>query len=119
MNSRQEREFQVNEYAPVPVPRKRSWLRRHWLSGAFVCTLLGVATYTGMTFYETEAHLQQVRFAKEELRTQLSDANRRNQELQQEINRVNSDEYMEQMAKKLGFARPNETIFQKGSGKGN
>jgi cell division protein FtsB len=95
---------------------RRNWLRRHWLSGAFVCTLLGVASYAALNFYETELKLQHVRATKEQLRVQLDEATRRNQELDQELSRLSGDEYMEQMAKKLGYSRPNETVFQKDKG---
>lgn len=94
----------------------RHWFRRHWLSGVFVCTLLGVASYAALNFYETEIKLQHVRATKEELRAQLDEATRRNQELDVELGRLSSDEYMEQMAKKLGYSRPNETVFQKDKG---
>lgn len=117
MNSPRSREFPVETYAPAPVHRKRgSWLRRHWLSGAFVCLIFGVASYAAMNFYDTEVKLQQVRATKDELREKLEVTRRRNQELDAELQKLNSDEYMEQMAKKFGYSRPDETVFQQGSG---
>jgi cell division protein FtsB len=114
MSSPRPREFHMKEptYAPVPVPRKRSLLRRHWLTGAFVLTLVAVAGFAGRTFRDTEAKLHEVRQERSGFEEKLQAAQRKNQVLSQELKQMSSDEYMEMMAKKLGFVNANETVYQ-------
>lgn len=116
MSTPRPREQQVDmDYAPRPVHRpKRSWLRRHWLSGAFVLTLAGVSTFAMRNFYETQAKLEQVRETRAQLEQQLEAAKRENEALEAKHKQVTSDAYMEQLAKKMGFVYKNETVYQKG-----
>jgi cell division protein FtsB len=114
MSSPKQREFHNEEqfYAPAPAPRKRSFLRRHWLTGAFVMTMVMVAGFAGKTFLDTEAKLHDARQERAVYEDKLEEAKRKNQALSQDLKQLSSDEYMEMMAKKLGYVNANETVYQ-------
>ncbi|HYG60919.1 MAG TPA: septum formation initiator family protein [Symbiobacteriaceae bacterium] len=105
--------------APAPVRRQRpNLLRRHWLTGAFVCTLCGVLVYTGHNFYETELKLQQVQQANAQLEDQINALKRKKELLDGQIRQVKSPEYLEVQARKQGFVKQGEIMFQQGSSPG-
>lgn len=110
--------WEHEESAPVSVKRrKRNMLRRHWLSGALICGLLGVAGYTCTLLYQADLRHKQVQATRAELEAELQEARRHNQNLQAEMARVSDDQYMEMLAKGIGFVYPHETVHQKGSTK--
>jgi cell division protein FtsB len=105
--------------APAPVKRqKRNLLRRHWMSGALVFAAFGIAAYTGVHVYGVESRLSEVRAARLELDARVQEEQRRNQTLDSQLAKVAGDPYMEKLAKEMGFVYPGETVYQKGTGKG-
>lgn len=110
---------ELRDKAPAPVRRqKKNLLRRHWLSGALFFGLLGFMGYTGMNLYEAELKLQEVRKTRAELDEAILESRHKNQQLKEQLQRVSEDAFMELMAKNMGFAYPNETMYQTGSDKG-
>lgn len=107
-----------NEHAPGPVRRQKgNLLRQHWLTGAFVFGLLGITTFTGVHFYQTELRLADIRDERAQWDQKVEDARRQNDTLKQEINRVTSDPYMELKAKTMGYVYKNESVYQSTAGK--
>jgi cell division protein FtsL len=96
--------------------QKRSFLRQHWLTGAFALSLMGAAAFAGMQLYRTELRLLEVERERAKVEAQVQAARRKNEALEQKLKQVSSDEYMEYMAKSMGFYYANETVYQKGSG---
>lgn len=126
MNSPRQREFHDHDneheqsYAPGPVIRKkRSWLRRNWLTGAFICTLGVAAAATVLNFYETEVKLQHARAESATYQARLDAAQRKSRDLADQLKQISSDEHMEMMARSNGYVMPNETVYHKGSSPGN
>jgi|GEM_PF-1368075 len=116
------RETHVTEHrpaptAPVTVRPKRNLLRRHWLTGASIFLALGVAAYTGMHYYDGYLRLSQVESERLSMQVKLQEAQAKQQNLQDRLGRVKSDEYMEYMAKSMGFVYPQETVYQTGKSK--
>lgn len=106
--------------APGPVRRpKGNPLRRHWLTGAFVVGLVGVLSFTGLQVYEADQRLNEVRQTRSQVEAELKAARETNARLEETLEKVSSDEYMELMAKKMGFTKPNEKVYQTSSPKGN
>lgn len=113
------REFTEAVAAPVPVRRqKSSLLRRHWLTGAFVCGLLAISGYTAQQFVVAQAKLQHVRETRAEMESRLQEARFEREALAGEFQRVTSDGYMLLKAKELGFIFPHEKAFQRGPSPG-
>lgn len=105
--------------APVPVRRpKRNLLRRHWLSGALIFTLVAVSAYSAQSFFETERQLQEVRARAAKLDQEIEAKKRLSKELDDRIAQISSDQYLEYLAKSMGYVYPNESVYQKGTGKG-
>jgi cell division protein FtsB len=105
--------------APAPVKKqKRNLLRRHWLSGALAFTILGLAAYTGGHVYRVESKLRQVRATRVEIQARVAEESRRKESLGSQLSKVASDAYMEKLAKEMGFVYPGDTVYQKGTGKG-
>jgi cell division protein FtsB len=117
MSAPTHREFQ--ERASVPVRRqRRNLLRRHWMSGALLFSVLGVMGYTGTNLYRAQLRLQQVSSTRAELEVRLLEERRRNETLTSQLTKVTSDPYMEKLAKEMGFVYPGESVYQHGAGKG-
>ena len=115
MNAPQRTPREFNEDAPGPVHRrKRNLLRRHWLTGAFICGVMAIMGHSGVQLYQTETKLDDVRAQHRELDGRIAEARRRSASLQADLDRVSSDANREVMAHQLGFIRPNETVYQKG-----
>ncbi|MFZ5817495.1 MAG: FtsB family cell division protein [Bacillota bacterium] len=106
--------------APAPVRRlKGNPLRRHWLTGAFVVGLVGVISFTGVHLIRAGDRLEEVRQTRLQVEAELKEVRQKNARLQETLEKVTSDEHMELMAKKMGFTKPNEQVYQTGSPKGN
>lgn len=109
-----------DDHARAPASgrrQKRNPLRRHWLSGALIFGVVGLAAYTGMQLYQADIKLQQVRATRAQLEARLQEERLRNQTLVTHLAQVTSDPYMELLAREMGFIYPGETIYQKGTGK--
>lgn len=105
--------------APAPVRRsKGNPLRRHWLTGAFVFGLMGVISLTGLQVYRADQRLNQVREHRAQIEIELREMRQKNARLQETLDKATSDEQMELTAKKMGFTKPNEKVYQTGSPKG-
>ncbi|HYF93077.1 MAG TPA: septum formation initiator family protein [Symbiobacteriaceae bacterium] len=101
--------------APAPVRRpKRNLLRRHWLSGALIFVLAGLSVYSARSFFETEKQLTEVRARAAQLDQELSMKQRQVQALDDKLQQMTSDQYMEYLAKSMGYIYPGETVYQKG-----
>lgn len=106
--------------APAPVRRpKGNPLRRHWLTGAFVVGLMGVISLTSLQVYQADQRLEQVHETRARVEAELKEARQKKARLQENLEKVTSDEYMELKAKEMGFTKQNEKVFQTGSPKGN
>lgn len=92
----------------------RSLIRRYWMSGVLVFGMAGLMIYGGKYLYRTELRLQEVRLTRLELEAQLEEERRRNQLLQAQLEKMTSDEFMEVMAKEMGFVYPGETVYRTG-----
>lgn len=107
------------KHAPALVRRqKRSLLRRHWLTGAFVFGLFVMAGYTATHLYHADQRLREVRESREQLAAKAQDSRWRNQNLQDELGRVTSDAYMILKAKEMGFVFPEEQVYHKSQAAG-
>jgi len=106
--------------APAPVRRpKRNALKRHWLSGALIFALATVSVYSGKSFFQTERELEGVRARAAQLDQEIELKQRQVKALEDKVQQMSSDQYLEYMAKSMGYVYPNETVYQKGAGKGN
>ena len=92
--------------------QKPSLLRKHWLTAAFVFSLLGVVGYLGQQFYLVEVRLHEARTTRADLDAKVEEAQKVSQRTEAEIARVSDDRYRELMAKSLGFIHPYETVYQ-------
>ncbi|HEY3369059.1 MAG TPA: septum formation initiator family protein [Symbiobacteriaceae bacterium] len=115
MNAPQRPPREFYEDAPVPVQRrKRNLLRRHWLTGAFICGVVVIMGRSSAQLYQTETKLQDVRVQHKELDARIDEARQRGATLQAELDRAGSAANLEVRAKQLGFIHPDETVYQKG-----
>lgn len=105
--------------APPVRKAKGNPIRRHWLTGAFVFALAGGISFAGLQVYQAEQRLNEVLAARAKVESELRDATQKHERLQETLQKVTSDEYMELLAKKMGFTKPNEKVYQTGSPKGN
>jgi cell division protein FtsB len=104
--------------APERVRRtKLSGFRRYWLSGALILVACGVSTYTLSYLFKAQAKLVVARASRAQLEDKLRDERQKNRNLVAQLSTVTTNESMELAAKNTGFVFPNETIFQKNSGK--
>lgn len=104
--------------APAPVRRpKRNLLRRHWLSGALLFALAGLTVYSARSFFETETQIKQVQSRAAALDQEIEMKQRQLKALDDKIQQMSSDQYMEYLAKTMGYVNQNETLYQKGSAK--
>ncbi|HEY8346241.1 MAG TPA: septum formation initiator family protein [Symbiobacteriaceae bacterium] len=93
----------------------RSLVRRHWLTGVFVFSIVGLVAYSGQYLYRTEVRLREIRTTRMQLEAQLAEEMRRNQMLQARLAEITSDAYMEVLAKEMGYVYPGETVYQPGN----
>jgi uncharacterized protein HemX len=104
--------------APERVRRtKLSGLRRYWLSGALILVACGVSTYTLSYLFQAQAKLAVARASRTQLEDKLQEERQNNRNLVAQLSTVTTNGSMELAAKNSGFVFPNETIFQKNSGK--
>jgi len=101
------------ESAAVAVRRqKRGLLRRHWLSAALIFSCVGLTVLVGRQFLSAQQRLQAARVRRAQLEARLDDALHTKKALEAHLAKVTSDSNMELMAKSLGYAYPNERVFQ-------
>lgn len=111
---------QVDSSAPAPVRRpKRNALKRHWLSGALILSLAAVSVVSAKSFYATEQQLKLVNARAEQLDQEIEMKQRQVKALDDKIEQISSDAYLEYLAKTMGYVYPDETVYQKGAPKGN
>lgn len=117
---RQIQDDQFDSSAPAPVRRpKRSALKRHWLSGALILSLAAVSVVSAKSFYATEQQLAAVNARAAQLDDEIEMKQRQVKALNDKIEQISSDAYLEYLAKTMGYVYPNETVYQKGAPKGN
>lgn len=99
--------------AAVQVRRQKpSLLRKHWLTAAFIFSIIGAVGYLGLQFHQVEVRLHEARATRGELEAKVREARTAGQRTEAEIARVSDDRYRELMAKSLGFIYPHETVYQ-------
>lgn len=99
--------------AAVAVRRQgRSLLRRHWLSAAFIFTCVGLTVFVGQQFVSAQQRLQAARQRRQQVESHLDDALSAKKALEADLAKVTTDSSMELMAKSMGYAYPNEKVFQ-------
>lgn len=99
--------------AVVSVRRQKpSLLRKHWLTVAFVFSMIGAVGYLGLQFYQVEVRLHEARTTRAGLESKVRAAQKVSQRTEAEIERVSDDRYRELMAKSMGFIHPYETVYQ-------
>lgn len=113
MNAPKVRAVESNASAPVRKQRGNS-LRRHWLSGAFVFVVMGAVGYAGLQIYEADQRLEAARQHRAEVEVELKELRLKNANLDETLQKVTGDEYLELMAKNMGFTRPNEKVYHTG-----
>ncbi|MDF2626768.1 MAG: hypothetical protein K0R39_599 [Symbiobacteriaceae bacterium] len=113
-------DHQADSGAPGPVRRpKRNALKRHWLSGALIIALGAVSVVSLKSFYATEQQLEAVNARAAQLDQEIETKQRQVKALDDKMSQMTSDQYLEYLAKTMGYVYPNETVYQKGDPKGN
>lgn len=101
--------------------RRHGPVRKYWLSVALAATCLSAGTYVASLFAAQNSVMAALEAEQAALSRQLEAARDRNQKLKQEILRLQTDEYIETVAREqLGYIRPGEIPYMaldKGSGK--
>lgn len=92
--------------------QKPNLLRKHWLTAAFVVSIIGAVGYLGLQFYLVEVRLHEARTTRAVIEAKVREAQTVGQRTEAEIERVSDDRYRELMAKSLGFIHPYETAYQ-------
>lgn len=92
--------------------RRGYGLRPYWLTIALAALGLTAGTYVVNLFGAQEARMAAVRAEQASLVRRLEAARQRHQQLQAEIARLQTDEYIETVAREqLGYIRPGETPY--------
>lgn len=97
---------QVKQTRRAAKPKRRFKFRfGRWLA------IAGIA-YALVVFGSQEVHLFQMRSEMTKLRSRIQEVQTDNQRLQQEIQQLNSDAYIEKAAREeLGMVKANETTY--------
>lgn len=96
--------------------KKRGW-RRNWLTWIGLACVGGILGWMGLSMARVEAQLRQVRSERETLQRQVAEKRRYWDRLQEDAKLQKSDEFMELMAKSLGYTYPGEQLYQSGTRK--
>ena len=76
------------------------------------CIIISVLVYTAVTFFNQQKILNTYSANKSEIQKKLSEAKKESEKLVQTKNNVNSNEYIEKVAReKLGMYLPNERVY--------
>ncbi|MDO4744235.1 MAG: septum formation initiator family protein [Clostridia bacterium] len=85
------------------------------VSGKTVAKALGilaVCIYVACTFVKQQITLSKCDDVADEYRAKIAEAQAENQKLEDELEKADTDEYLEQIAReKLGLVKPNERVF--------
>lgn len=74
--------------------------------------LIAIGIYAIVTFFNQQSVLNTYANNKEELNTQIQEAKQQNEKLKQKKENVNSEQYIEEMAReKLDMYLPNERVY--------
>lgn len=96
--------------------RKRGW-RRHWLTWISLLCVGGLVGWIGLSLVKVESRLSELRAQRVAQEKTLEEKKRRLERLQEDAKLQQTDEYMELMAKSLGFTYPGEQVYQSGTRK--
>lgn len=96
--------------------RKRGW-RRNWLTWVSLLCACGLLGWVGVTLIRVETKLNEVRAQRQALERQVAQKQQVYQRLQEDAKLQQTDEYMELMAKSLGYTYPGEQLYQSGTRK--
>lgn len=91
---------------------REKFARKHWLSATLATACLGAAAYAFQLFSGQGAEMQAIWQEQALLAGQNEAIRMRNQQLLAEIDRLQTDEYIETVAREqLGYIRPGETPY--------
>lgn len=96
--------------------KKRGW-RRYWLTWVSLLCVGGLLGWVGIALVRVEAKLGEVEGQRVALAKQVAEKQRQYERLQEDAKLQQTDEYMELMAKQLGFTYPGEKLYQSGTRK--
>jgi hypothetical protein len=96
--------------------KRRSW-RRYWLTWVGLLGVCGLLGWMGLSLARVEAQLREVRRDREALQRQVAEKRRYYERLQEDAKLQKTDEFMELMAKAMGYVYPNEQVYQSGTRK--
>jgi hypothetical protein len=96
--------------------RKKGW-RRNWLTWISLACVGGLLGWMGLSLARVEGRLREVRTQREALQKQVAEKQRYYLRLQEDAVLQRSDEFMELMAKSLGYTYPGEQLYQSGTRK--
>lgn len=96
--------------------RKRGW-RRNWLTWVSLLGVGGLLAWMSFSLANVEAKLREVQRERQALEQQVAQKRQTYQKLQEDVKLQRSDEYMELMAKSLGYTYPGEQLYQSGTRK--
>lgn len=99
---------------PRPGRPRGSYLKRHWLTGAFLIGVMALVSFTGLGVYQADQQLRQALETQARVDAELKALQEKNRRLRETLQRVTSDESMELKAKQLGFTHENEQVYQTG-----
>jgi hypothetical protein len=96
--------------------RRRGW-RQYWLTWISLLCVAGLLGWVSLSLIRVEARLREVRAQREALERQVAEKQRYYNRLQEDAKLQRGDEYMELMAKSLGYTYPGEQLYQSGTRK--
>ncbi|MCG0238669.1 MAG: septum formation initiator family protein [Firmicutes bacterium] len=95
-----------------PKPGQGQVVRRYWLYGVCLAAMAMAGLSLHGMFRAQEERLARLQAEEAALQAQLEAARSRNQALRREIERLQTDEYIETVARsQLGYVRPGEIPF--------
>lgn len=96
--------------------KRRGW-RRNWLTWLSLLCVGGLLGWVGLSLARVEARLTEVRAQRAALAREVTEKQRKFEMLQEDAKLQQTDEYMELMAKSLGYTYPGEQLYQSGTRK--
>jgi cell division protein FtsB len=84
--------------------------QRRIVIGLAILATLALMLFVGLAFVRQIARAQQVRVAEQDLEGQVADAWAQNGALQEQLEYVRSDEYVEHWARRMRMAKPGEVV---------
>ncbi|MGE5591669.1 MAG: cell division protein FtsL [Bacillota bacterium] len=86
--------------------------RPSWVWRLSILAMAGIVSYTAVSFWSLDQRLSDMRRDAAELQQQLEARQQHNRELQAEINNLQTNEYVEKVAREqLGLIRPGEIRY--------